>query len=138
MEHSEIPPDTVGVDLVDGGIVVEYTDGRDVFYRGVPERVEAPHQTAPGKQTHVLVTDASGARGVLVYVNERRTDDEILASSGVGRVVLDDGETATLFPGVTVHGGSLRTRVTLERELVEGRVFVFEEDQFEERSYELV
>lgn len=138
MQHSEVPPDTVGVDLVDGGVVVVYTDGREVFYRGVPERVEAPHRTAPGKQTHVLVTDSTETRGVLVYVNEHRTDDEILDSSGVGRVVLDEGETATLFPGVTVHGGSLRARVTLERDLVDGRVFVFEEDQFEERSYELV
>lgn len=46
MEHSELPPDTVGIDLVDGGVAVEYTDGREVFYRGVQERVEAPHQGA--------------------------------------------------------------------------------------------
>jgi hypothetical protein len=138
MEHSEVPPDTVGVGLVDGGIVVEYTDDREVFYRGIPERVEAPHQTAPGKEVHVLVTDETERHGVLVYVNERRTDAEILESSGVGRVMLDDGETSTLFPGVRVKGGRLRCEVHLERPLVEGRVFVFEEDQFEERSYEVV
>jgi len=138
MEHSEVPPDTVGIDLVDGGVVVEYTDGREVFYRGVPERVESPHRTAPGKQVHVLVTDASEQRGVLVYVDERRTDDEILESSGVGRVMLGPEETATLFPGVTVHGGRLRSEVRLERDVLDGRVFVFEEDQFEEHSYEVV
>jgi len=138
MEISDVSPDTLTVDLVDGGVVVEYTDGREVIYRGVPERVEAPHQTAPGKDTHVLVTDASETRGVLVYVNERRTDDDILESSGVGRVMLEGGETSTLFPGVTVHGGSLRCELTLERDLVDGRVFVFEEDQFEGRSYEVV
>jgi hypothetical protein len=138
MEHSDVPPDTVGVDLVDGGVVVEYTDGREVFYRGVPERVQAPHQTAPGKEVHVLVTDETERHGVLVYVNERRSDDNILASSGVGRVMLDDGETSTLFTGVTVNGGRLRCEIHLERTLVDGRVFVFEEDQFEERSYEVV
>jgi hypothetical protein len=138
MDHSDVPPDTLAVDLVDGGVVVEYTDGREVFYRGVPERVEAPHQTAPGKVVHVLVTDASETQGVLVYVNERRTEDEILDASGVGRVMLGEDEMSTLFPGVTIHGGSLRCELTLERDLVDGRVFVFEEDQFEERSYEVV
>lgn len=138
MEHSDVAPDTVGVDLVDGGVVVEYTDGREVFYRGVPEQSEAPHQTAPGKEVHVLVTDETERHGVLVYVNERRSEDEILESSGVGRVMLGDGETSTLFPGVTVKGGRLRCEVQLERALVDGRVFVFEEDQFEERSYEVV
>ncbi|ERH09480.1 MAG: hypothetical protein J07HX64_01234 [halophilic archaeon J07HX64] len=138
MKHSELPPDTVGIDLVDGGVAVEYTDGREVFYRGVPERVEAPHRTAPGKQVHVLVTDASEQRGVLVYVDERRTDDEILESSGVGRVMLGPEETATLFSGVTVRGGRLRSEIRLERDVVDGRVFVFEEDQLEEHSYEVV
>jgi len=137
-EHSEVPLDTVGIDLVDGGVVVECTDGREVFYRGAPERVETPHRTAPGKQAHVLVTDASEQRGVLVYVNERRTDDEILESSGVGRVMLGPGETATLFPGVTVHGGRLRSTLRLERDVLDGRVFVLEEDQFEEHSYKVV
>jgi hypothetical protein len=86
----------------------------------------------------VLVTDETERHGVLVYVNERRSEDEILASSGVGRVMLDDGETSTLFPGVTVKSGRLRCEIQLERALVDGRVFVFEEDQFEERSYEVV
>jgi hypothetical protein len=42
MEHSDVPPDTVGVDLVDAGVVVEYTDGREVFYRGYPSKAR-PH-----------------------------------------------------------------------------------------------
>lgn len=138
MEHSEVPPETVGIDLVEGGVAVAYTDGREVFYRGVPERVDPPHRTAPGKEVHVLVTDASETEGLLVYVNERRTDDEILQSSGVGRVMLDEGETTTLFPGVTVEGGRLRCTVDTVRGAVDGRVFVFEEDQFAEHAYELV
>ncbi len=106
MEHSELPPDTVAIDLVDDGVVVECTDGREVLYRGVHERVETPHRTASGKQVHVLVTDASKQRGVLVSVDERRTDDRRLESSDVGRVILGPEETATLSPGVSVHGGA--------------------------------
>lgn len=138
MARSEVPPDTLGVSLVDGGIAVEYADGREVFYRGVPERVEAPHRTAPGKQVHVLVTDATETRGVLVYVDERRTPDEVLRASGVGRVTVTAGETTALFPGVSVRGRELCCELALERDRVDGRVFVFEEDQFEERSIELV
>ena len=137
-DHSEIPPDTLAVELAEEGIGVEYTDGRQVFYHGVPQRVESPHQTAPGKDVHVLVTDASETRGVLLYVNEEKTTDEILADTGVGRVLLGEGDETTLFPGVTVSGGSLRCTVSVDHERLQGRAFVFEEDQFEELSFEVV
>jgi hypothetical protein len=137
-DHSEIPPETLSVDLVEEGVAVEYDDGRTVFYHGVPQQVSSPHQTAPGKDVHVLVTDGSEERGVLVYVDERKTDDEILAASGVGRALLGESETTTLFPGVIAHGGKLRCELELALDDLDGRVFVFEEDQFEERSYELV
>jgi hypothetical protein len=137
-DHSEIPPDTLAVELAEEGIGVEYTDGRQVFYHGVPQRVESPHQTAPGKDVHVLVTDASETRGVLLYVNEEKTTDEILADTGVGRVLLGEGDETTLFPGVTVSGGSLRCAVSVDHERLQGRAFVFEEDQFEELSFEVV
>lgn len=136
-DFEEVSPDTLSVELIEDGVVVEYTDGRDVFYRGVPERIESPHQTAPGKDTHVLVVDESETSGVLLYVNERRTDAAMLEDTGVGRILLDSGEETTLFPGVTVRGGGLRSEIVVEAD-VSGRVFVFEEDQFSEHSYELV
>lgn len=135
---SDIPPQTLAVDLQEGGIAVEYRDGREVFYRGVPEQVDSPHETAPGKDVHVLVTDESDTSGVLVYVDERKTADEILETSGVGRVQLQPGDESTLFPGVVVEGGNLRARITVDQSLHDGRVFVFEEDQFQEFSYEIV
>lgn len=137
-EHSDIPPETLGVTLQEAGIVVTYTDDREVFYHGVPERVASPHETAPGKDVHVLVTDETETQGVLLYVNDQMTADEILAGSGVGRVLLEVGETSTLFPGVTVSRGQLRFEIEVDHNLVDGRVFVFEEDQFQELSYELV
>lgn len=137
MNFEEVPPATLPVQLTEEGIVVEYTDGREVFYRGVPDRVESPHTTTPGKDVHVLVTDGSETSGVLLYVNERRTEAEILEGTGVGRVLLSEGEESTLFPGVVVRGGNLRSEIAIE-EAIDGRVFVFEEDQFVEDSYELV
>ena len=137
-DHTEVPPDTLAIQLSDSGITVEYTDGREVFYHGVPTPVESPHQTAPGKDIHVLVTDETETSGVLTYINERKTEAEILEGSGVGRIVLDEDEETTLFPGVVVRAGNLRTEIDVDHEIVDGRVFVFEEDQFEERSFEVV
>jgi len=136
-DFEEVPPSTLPVELTEDGIVVEYTDGREVFYRGVPERVESPHSTTPGKDVHVLVTDDTEASGVLMYVNERTTEAEILRDTGVGRLLLSEGEESTLFPGVVVRGGNLRSEIAIEDE-IDGRVFIFEEDQFVEHSYELV
>lgn len=135
--HSEVPPDTLPIELTADGIEVHYTDERTVFYRGVPQATEPPLTAAPGKYVHVLVTDASGTEGVLVYVDERTTEDEILESTGVGRVLLDAGEAATVFPGVTVSRGGLRVEVDADLTAVDGRVFVFVEDELAEQSYEL-
>jgi len=136
--YEEVPPDTLAVELVNDGVVVEYNDGREVFYRGIPEPVQSPHETAPGKDIHVLVTDETERSGVLTYVDEKRTDADILRDAGVGRVLLDADEATTLFPGVVVSGGNLRATVSVDHEVLDGRVFVFEEDQFAEYAYEIV
>lgn len=137
-EKTEVPPDTLSVRLTDDGVVVQYLDGREVLYRGVPTPVESPHTSAPGKDVHVLVTDETETTGVLTYVDERMTEGNILEDTGVGRVLLDGGEKRTLFPGVVVEKRNPRIEITIDHEAVDGRVFVFEEDQFQERSYELV
>ena len=137
-QHSELSPDTISVALTEAGIAVEYTDGREVFYHGVPAKVEGSHTTAPGKEVHVLVTDPTETEGVLVYVNDRTTADEIMEGTGVGRVFVDDGEETTLFPGVSVAAGSYRVTVDADPAVARGRVFVFEEDEMGERSVEVV
>jgi len=136
--REEVPPDTLAVDLAEDGIEVEYTDGRAAFYRGVPKRVEGPFRTGPGKDVHVLVTDGTDARGVLTYVNDRTTHADILRDTGVGRILLEPGEETTVFPGVSVRNEQHRILVDADFDRTDGRVFVFAEDEFEERSYELV
>lgn len=139
MSHrSDVPPDTVGVDLREDGVVVEYTDGREVFYHGVPEKHEDRVRTPPGRDVHVLVTDATETRGVLVYVNDRTTHDDILESTGVGRVIVETGDEVSVFPGVTAVVTGHRVEVTADPAAVDGRVFVFAEDETGEFAAELV
>lgn len=137
-EPREVAPATLPVELSAGGVAVEYLDGREVFYHGVPSRVADEVAAAPGKEVHVLVTDADGTEGVLFYVDDRNTDDAILEDSGVGRVLLDAGETEGLFPGVEVTREGYRHRVSADLDQVDGRVFVFVEDAFTEASFEFV
>ncbi|MCT9096922.1 DUF5796 family protein [Haloarchaeobius sp. HME9146] len=136
--RSNIAPSTLGVELQDGGVSVEYTDGRSVFYHGVPDKKEGSVECPPGKHVQVLVTDPTETEGVLVYVNDRKTDDDILESTGVGRLLLDTGEEEELFPGVVVKRGGVRVTVEADPEEARGRVFVFAEDEISEHSYEIV
>ncbi|MUV56755.1 hypothetical protein SAMN04487947_1725 [Halogeometricum rufum] len=137
--RNDVPPSTLGVELLDHGVQVEYTDGRTTLYHGVPEAVTGTLTTRPATETHVLVTDPTETEGVMIYVNDLKTHDDILESSGVGRVILEPDEEEELFPGVTVRRTEgMRTEVEADPEVARGRVFVFEEDDWGESSYEFV
>lgn len=137
--RNDVAPSTLGVELLEHGVQVEYTDGRTTLYRGVPEKVSGSLTTSPGKETHVLVTDPTETEGVMVYVNDLRTHDDVLESTGVGRVLIAEGEEEEIFPGVTARRlGAMRTEVEADPETARGRVFVFVEDDWGEESYEFV
>lgn len=135
--RSDVPPTTLSVDLVEEGVVVEYTDGRNTLYRDAPESVDGTLSTAPGKQVHVLVTDPTETEGVMMYVNDFNTHDEILRDTGVGRVILEQGESEELFPGVAVKSTRERILVEADPDVAGGRVFVFVEDDWGEQSFEI-
>lgn len=135
--RGDVAPKPLGVELDDGGIYVSYRDNRRVFYNGIPEVVGETLRCQPGKDVQVLVTDESESEGVMTYVNERKTEDEILESSGVGRVFLDSGESAALFDGVMASVDGLAIEIDADMERIDGRVFVFEEDELGESMYEL-
>ncbi len=136
--RNDVAPSTLSISLLDDGVEVEYIDGRTTFYRGIPERVSTL-TTKPGRDLHVLVTDPTDSEGVLVYVNDLKTHDDILESTGVGRVLLDQGEEEELFPGVVVRRvGELRFAVDADPDVARGRVFAFVEDDWGEDSYEFV
>ena len=136
--RSDVPPTSIGIDLREEGVVVEYLDGRTTLYRGVPESVEGSLTAGPGKETHVLVTDPTETEGVMTYVNDYKTDEAILEDSGVGRVTVEDGETDEVVPGVVVGRNGQRNEVIADPEIAGGRVFVFVEDGWSEGSFEIV
>lgn len=135
--HNEVPPEPLQVELDDGGIYVTYRDNRRVFYNGVPQPVEGTVRCQPGKEVQVLVVDRAGTEGVMTYVNERKTTDEILESSGVGRVLLEPGDTTELFAGVWATVDGVAIEISADPEAAGGRVFVFEEDELGEAMYEI-
>jgi hypothetical protein len=136
--RSDVSPDTLPIELREEGVVLTYADGREAFYNGVPAKAEGTVTTAPGRQVHVLVTDPTETEGVMIYVNDLNTYHEILETTGVGRVVLDAGEETSIFPGVTVRDVPPRVEVEADPAVARGRVFVFEENEIAERSYEIV
>lgn len=136
--RADVAPSTLGVELNEDGVVVEYLDGRKVFYHGPPEAVEGSVRAPPGKLTQVLVTDPTETEGVLVYVNDRNTDESILEDTGVGRVMVENDEEEELFPGVTVRAEAYAVEVAADPETARGRVFVFAEDEMAEHAYEIV
>lgn len=136
--RSNVAPATLSIELDEGGVAVEYLDGRETYYHGVPEPVVDSVRTAPRRHVHVLVTDPEGTEGVMTYVNDRTTHDDVLSDTGVGRILLEPGEVEELFPGVTVRMDGFAAVVEGDHALVDGRVFVFEEDERAERSFEVV
>jgi len=136
--RADVAPSTLGVELNEDGVVVEYLDGRKVFYHGPPEAAEGSVRAPPGKLTQVLVTDPTETEGVLVYVNDRNTDESILQDTGVGRVMVENDDEEELFPGVTVRAEAYAVEVEADPETARGRVFVFAEDEMAEHAYEIV
>jgi len=136
--RNDVPPDTLGVELTEDGIAVEYVDGREAFYRGVPTAVEDSVRAAPGKDVHVLVTDETETQGIMLYVNDLNTHDDILETTGVGRVMVDDGDEEPLFQGVRARSEAHRVEIDVDLSVVDGRVFVFIEDEMGEQSFEIV
>lgn len=137
-QRSDVSPDTLPISLEPEGVEVRYADDRSVFYHGVPERRAESVMCGPGREVHVLVTSPDDTEGVMVYVNDRTTHDDILESTGVGRVILERGERTSLFPGVEATNHGYRIEVEADPETARGRVFVFAEDEMSEGAYELV
>ena len=137
-QRRDVAPGTLPVTVEDDAVVIEYLDGRRARYEHPVEPVNGPVRCAPGKEVHVLVTEPDRDRGVMIYVNDRNTDGDILEDTGVGRVVLEPGEEAELLPGVMAFVQGHAVEVVADPAVAGGRVFVFEEDALGERAFELV
>jgi len=137
-QRRDVSPGTLPIEIEEDRVVVEYLDGRQVWYDGPIEPVDGSVRCAPGKEVHVLVTETDRDRGVMIYVNDRNTDGDILESTGVGRVVLEPNEESELLPGVVAILDGHVVEIVAEPAVTGGRVFVFEEDELGERAFELL
>lgn len=139
MRHrSNVSPEPLPVEREEAAITIEYRDGRRVTYRGQPEERDGSVTATMGYEIHVLVTDPAVTEGMVVYVHDTDTSDEILRHTGVGRVLLDEGAEAAVYPGVHAARGRDRIEVVADPDAIDGRVYAFVENQLEERAYRLV
>ncbi|MFB6162488.1 MAG: DUF5796 family protein [Halococcoides sp.] len=134
---TEVDPGTLPVAIDDDGVEITYDDGRTVRYRGVPAACGDVIRVPARRRVHVLGTDTDGTSGALVYLTDRRTHEAVLEESGVGRIFPDESGR-TILPGVTATLDGSDLRIEANSDAVPGRVFVFEEDDRVERSYELL
>ena len=135
--HSNVSPAPLPVDQSGAGISIEYLDGRRVTYHADPEDTESDVEATITREVHVLVVDPRGEEGVMVYVNDYDTDDEILEATGVGRVLLSDGDVERIFPGVTATRQGERILIDIDEESFDGWAYVFVENQLGEHAYRL-
>lgn len=136
--YSDVSPATLPVDVDEEGVHVTYLDGRRVTYRASPkQRVETVDVPA-WSHVHLLIVDADQSHGRMVYINDRHTDDEILESTGVGRVILAEERVAALGSGIDVKQVGERIHATVSTPVDHRLVFVFVEDQFQEHAYEVI
>lgn len=136
-QRSNVSPATLPVRTTDEGIHVEYLDGRQVTYRATPEPVDGSTTASHRAHVHVLLVDEAAENGRMVYVNDVDTADEILEASGVGRVIVDDGDEVAIGQGVDVRRAGEQVQVSVEAASPDRTVFVFVENQLEERAYRI-
>ena len=137
-QRESVAPASLSVDVTDDEVAVGYLDGHIVRYTAPTTPTEPPVRTQPRRLISVLVVAPDETEATLTYVNELNTDAEMLKDTGVGRVLVDPGERASIVPGVEAEGDGHAVVIHVDFSTVDGRVFVFEEDQFAEAGYELV
>lgn len=132
-----VSPASLPVHAGDEGIEITYLDDRRVTYRATPESTQSPVRVQERSQVHVLIVGPDGDAGRLVSINDRKTSNNILERTGVGRVLLDDGGEATLAPGVDVHRSGEELIVHVSPVVGERRILVFVDTQRHEHAYEV-
>ncbi len=135
--RTNVSPVQLPVDIGTDDVTIEYLDRRLVSYRAPVVERDEPVHAVHTYELHVLVTDATGEAGYMTYVNDLDTTDDILESTGVGRVILDADESVSLHPGVTASREGETITIQLTTSDLDSRVYVFVEHQLDERAYRL-
>lgn len=129
MRHrSNVSPVPLSVERRPEEVVLTYLDGRVVTYAGPFEPRDGSVTANRSFAVHVLVVDHDTDQGVMTYVNDLDTSDDILESTGVGRVILDDGDREVLYPGVEVRRSGEEVTVTTDETVDDAAVYTFIEN----------
>lgn len=118
-------------------IELTYLDGRVVTYSGPFNSSLDTIEANRSVEVHVLIVDHDFTEGMMVYINDYDTIDDILESSGVGRIILADESVESLYPGVQVSRDGERIRVNASDAPSDIWVYAFIESQLTENAYRL-
>ena len=135
--RTNVSPTFLPVRKRDSQIELTYLDDRTVTYSGPFDTSLDTVEANRSVEVHVLIVDSEFKEGMMVYINDYDTVDDILESSGVGRIILPDGGVETLYPGVRVIRDGERIRVTAGEAPDDIWCFAFIESQLSEDAYRL-
>ena len=133
---TEVHPVKLNAEIASEGINIEYLDGRTVKYASKPHKIEKCIRCQPGKDVHVI--SIQKGRGEIVYVDELKTDHKILESTGVGKYLVPSGKSVEIFEGITAQKEGHSIEICVDFKSANGRLFVFQEDEFGELAHELI
>ncbi len=113
-QRSNVSPVPLSVERSSDAVRLHYLDGRVVTYHGPFEYRKDDLVANRSFEVHVLVVDRTTGEGIMTYINDYNTSDAILESTGVGRVILDDGQREIIYPGVSASLSGEQIHVSAE------------------------
>ena len=129
MQHrSNVSPVPLPVECSDDAITVTYLDGRRVRYSGPFSPRESTVAANQSFAVQALVLDNESGEGVMIYVNDYDTSDAILESTGVGRILIPDGEREVIFPGITASRSREMIEISVTGDPGSVEIYVFIEN----------
>lgn len=129
MEHrSNVSPVPLTVERSTEAVSLQYLDDRVVTYRGPFEESQSELRANRSFEVHILVIDPDTGEGIMTYINDYDTSDEILESTGVGRVLIDDGQREVIYPGITATLEGETIHVSLDSSIDDVWVYAFVEN----------
>ena len=134
--RKEVHSAKLNAEITSKGIELTYLDGRTVIYSREPEKVEKHIKCQPGKDIHLIIIENN--TGKIMYIDELKTDHTILESTGVGKYLIPLKETIEVYAGVLARKEGHSIEIIADFDRVNGRIFVFQEDEFGERAHEII
>ena len=129
MQHrSNVSPVPLTVERSTEAVSLQYLDDRVVTYRGPFDEHQSDLTANRSFDVHILVIDPDTGDGIMTYINDYDTSDAILESTGVGRVLIDDGQREVIYPGITATLEGEAINVSIDSSTDDVWVYAFVEN----------